>query len=154
MRLTYRGASYESNQPAIQSEAGEHSGSRHSEFDNAAGDLSGNYRGANWRHHYPRHIPVPQPAAQLNYRGVGYCIGDPIDVELMLLRGRNDRASTPTKEAISMVCTRKEVLDQLNDIHLANIRQSLERRLEVARAKDDQNLISLLEAEAKQMASP
>ncbi len=37
---------------------------------------------------------------------------------------------------------------QVNAIHRANMERSLQHRLEVARAKGDENLIRLLEAEA------
>jgi hypothetical protein len=44
------------------------------------------------------------------------------------------------------------VLDELASSHLNNIRRSLEHRLRVAKAKGDDNLVQLLEAESKQMA--
>jgi hypothetical protein len=145
MKLTYRGDNYESNPPALELTEGE---------------IGGKYRGANWRHHYPRHIPVPQPVVDLKYRGVDYCIGDPVDVEAVFLRRRHALASgeakrcaaaSATDEAMSTVSSRQEVMDKLTNTHLTNIRQSLEHRLQVAQAKGDQNLIRLLEVEAKQI---
>ncbi|EDZ94981.1 MAG: hypothetical protein P5702_08340 [Limnospira sp. PMC 1291.21] len=45
---------------------------------------------------------------------------------------------------------RKEV-NQLSQTHRANIQKRLEYRLEVARAKGDENLVRMLEAEMRQM---
>ncbi|NEQ81188.1 MAG: hypothetical protein F6K26_13345 [Moorea sp. SIO2I5] len=42
-------------------------------------------------------------------------------------------------------------MDQSRKAHLATMRQTLEHRLEVAKAKGDQNLVRLLEEESKQM---
>ena len=44
---------------------------------------------------------------------------------------------------------RQETLRQVAAAHRASIERSLQHRLEVARAKGDENLIRLLEAEAK-----
>lgn len=140
MELKYRGNSYEYNPPA---------------FELAEGETGGKYRGADWSHRYLKHIPVPQPVANLKYRGMAYCTGHPIDVEASLLRKQYVEA----EPAIADVATtadkpkqsRQEVMDELNYIHLNNIRRNLERRLEAARAKGDQNLICLLEAEMEQI---
>ncbi|PLZ30745.1 hypothetical protein CBP27_22845, partial [Fischerella thermalis WC542] len=48
MKLTYRGVDYESNPLAVEMTPGE---------------MGGKYRGQQWRRHYPRHIPIPQPVA-------------------------------------------------------------------------------------------
>lgn len=45
---------------------------------------------------------------------------------------------------------RKEV-NQLSQTHRANIQKRLEHRLEVARAKGDENLVRMLEAEMRQI---
>ena len=137
MELTYRGVNYKPNPPALELTEGE---------------IGGKYRGANWKHHYPRHIPVPQPMVDLKYRGVAYCTGDPVDVEAVFLRRRYASAeASATPEEMSTVGSRQRVMDKLTNTHLANIRQNLERRLQAAKAKGDRNLISLLEAEAKQI---
>lgn len=153
MKLSYRAVNYESNPPALELTESE---------------IGGKYRGANWRHHYPRHIPVPQPVVDLKYRGVAYSIGDPVDVEAVFLQRRYALAvsrkrygapseakrcalASATPEGTSAVSNRRQVMDKLNNTHLTNIRQSLEHRLQVARAKGDENLIRHLEAEAKQL---
>lgn len=45
----------------------------------------------------------------------------------------------------------REDVKRVADVHRANIQKRLEHRLEVARAKGDENLIRLLEAEMQQM---
>lgn len=44
---------------------------------------------------------------------------------------------------------RQEVVTQLRETHRANLQRSLQRRLEVARANGDENLVRKLEEEAK-----
>lgn len=139
MKLTYRGVSYKSNYPNL-------------ELTQGVGD---NYRGETWSQKYLRHIPVPQPKVDLKYRSVAYCTGDPIDVEAALLR-RNYEATTSTAAPVTTEeatnnSQRHQVLEELNNAHINNIRRSLEHRLEVARAKGDRNLIRLLEAEVEQI---
>lgn len=139
MNFTYRGVNYKPNPPALEL---------------TEGKIGGKYQGANWKDHYPRHIPVPQPQVDLKYRGVAYCTGDPIDVEAIRLQRRHtSAAASATKSATPTVSSRQKVMDELSDTHLANIRQNLEHRLQVAKAKGDQNLIRLLEAEAEQLYS-
>ena len=43
---------------------------------------------------------------------------------------------------------RHQVLTQTAQLHRVNLRKNIERRLEAARARGDENLIRLLEAEA------
>lgn len=44
---------------------------------------------------------------------------------------------------------RQEILTKAAQAHRASLQKNLQRRLEAARAKGDQNLIRLLEAEAE-----
>ncbi len=131
MKLTYRGVDYEHHPLAVEL---------------IPGETGGKYRGASWRHYYPRHIPVPQPVAELKYRGIPYCVGDAIDVEAMIRRKQHNttttKATSPRGETVGK---------QLTNTHLAHIRRNLERRLQVAKEKGDQNLISLLEDEERQL---
>ncbi|MFB2898769.1 hypothetical protein ACE1CI_38135 [Aerosakkonemataceae cyanobacterium BLCC-F50] len=46
---------------------------------------------------------------------------------------------------------KREDLQRVADVHRANIQRRLEHRLEVARAKGDDNLVQMLEAEMRQM---
>lgn len=43
---------------------------------------------------------------------------------------------------------RRQLSNQAAQLHKANLRKNLERRLEAAKASGDENLIKLLEAEA------
>jgi hypothetical protein len=47
---------------------------------------------------------------------------------------------------------RQEILTKTAETHRATLQKRLERRLEVARAKGDENLIHLLEAEANYLS--
>lgn len=134
MKLTYRGVSYEANNPIselIQSEVG------------------GKYRGVKWKPKYPRHIPVPPLAVDLKYRGINYSIGDPIDVEANLLHKRLDTLQTANEQAPAT--SRQRVNNEVNSAHIANMRNNLERRLQVAIEKDDKDLIRLLQIEARDL---
>jgi hypothetical protein len=137
MKFQYRGINHKSYIPAIEVMEGE---------------VGGQYRGTCWKHHYPRHIPTPQPIVGLKYRGASYCSGHPIDVEASILRRQYENKtiakSMPQETAIS---NRQKVLAKLNSTHTANILQNLEHRLQVAREKGDQKLIQMLEIEASQL---
>lgn len=141
MKLTYRGVSYEHNPAMLEVNEGE---------------IGGKYRGTSWKHHYPRHIPVPQPKIDLKYRGVAYCTGDPVDVEAALLRKNYAQATSQALNVTNEVelhhNSRQQVLVELNQAHLNNVRRSLEHRLQVAREQGDRDLIRLLEAEVEQIA--
>ena len=139
MELTYRGTNYKYNQPT-------------SEL--ITGETGGKYRGADWNRHYLRHIPVPQPVANLQYRGVNYCTGHPVDVEASLLRQQHAELATATQKQVNrqpQVKSRREVMDELNNTHLSNIRRNLEHRIQVAKAKGDRRLVQMLEAEVEQI---
>ncbi|HAX78537.1 MAG TPA: hypothetical protein DCY88_22570 [Cyanobacteria bacterium UBA11372] len=119
MKMSYRGVAYEYEPPTI---------------DMVEGEIGGKYRGQPWRCSYPRHIPVPQPALDLKYRGVAY--------------------STYGKAqpgAIAQTGNPRKVCPELAETHLANIRRRLEHRLQVAKDSGDQKLIRMLEAESKQL---
>jgi hypothetical protein len=133
MKLTYRGAQYEyepSNQEVTE------------------GEIGGNYRGQPWHVHYPKHIPVPHSIKNLTYRSVAYSTGRPVAAK--------SQAVTRLAAALennSIWSTRNpDVIDEAARIHLANIRSSLERRLAVAKAKGDENLVRMLEKESKQLS--
>ena len=48
-----------------------------------------------------------------------------------------------------MIKNRMEAAQKAREAHQVNIKRSLEQRLQVARAKSDENLIRLLEAEMR-----
>lgn len=119
MKLSYRGVAYENESPAI---------------DMVEGEIGGKYRGQAWRCSYPRHIPVPQPALDLKYRGVAH--------------SSYPKAQGSAIPQMSKAC---KVSPELAETHLANIRRRLEHRLEVAKSRGDDKLIRMLEAESKQL---
>jgi hypothetical protein len=134
MKLTYRGVDYEGT-PALEVTEGE---------------IGGTYRGQQWKSRYVRHIPEPAPVNNLRYRGIAYRTGNsttsvPKAVEQPLAARLRQTLVTRNK---------REVLDELTSNHMKNICRSLEHRLAVAKARGDDNLIQLLEAESKQMACP
>jgi hypothetical protein len=97
---------------------------------------------------YVRHIPEPLPLRNRQFRSVTYCTAQPTAAESTLTAPRVITVSDRT----SLSCKKRELLDELMNSHLQNIQRSLEHRLQVARAKGDQKLVQLLEAESKQMA--
>ncbi|KYC42163.1 hypothetical protein WA1_19430 [Scytonema hofmannii PCC 7110] len=132
MKLTYRGTHYEHSplNPEV-----------------IAGETGGKYRGKTWTQNYLRHIPQTQPVAELKYRGVAYSIGDPLDVELMMLSKQRSKDASVVESGSVKKCA-----NEIAKAHLTNIRRNLEHRLQVAKENGDQNLIRLLEDEAKQIA--
>lgn len=133
MKLTYRGVAYEANNPVSELTQGE---------------VGGKYRGAQWKPKYLKHIPVPPLAVDLKYRGNSYSLGDPIDVEANLLPKRFKGVKiTPEQVQAPIQLPANEV----NSTHLANIRNNLERRLQVAIEKGDEDLIRLLQIEAREL---
>lgn len=133
MKCCYRGVQYEKTPSTLEVTEGE---------------MGGTYRGQNWRLHYVRHIPEPPPTHDLKWRGVAYQTGKPSVVK-----------STPVESPMTMVGTRswflmnsrQKIFQQTRITHLKNICQSLEHRLEVAKAKGDQDLVRQLEKESEQV---
>jgi hypothetical protein len=125
---------------------------RGNKYDNASsflevreGDIGGTYRGQTWRSHYVRHIPEPAPVHDLRYRGVAYRIGQ---AAVAMPTAAEGRCTLP----VSHRREREKELDEVSRMHLSNIRRSLERRMQVAKAKGDEKLVRLLEQE--KMAFP
>ncbi|HIK32925.1 MAG TPA: DUF4278 domain-containing protein [Oscillatoriales cyanobacterium M59_W2019_021] len=125
MKLTYRGVTYEYN-PCPQ--------------DMTEGKILGRYRGRDWSLRYPRHMSVPQPIAQFQYRGVPYRTTATGDIQAV-------NTQTP---ALGNV--KQPTLSEVAKVHHAHLIQRLQRRLEVAKAQGDAQLVSLLEEESRQLA--
>lgn len=133
MKLTYRGVSYDYEPPTI---------------DMMEGELGGKYRGQPWRVSYPRHIPVPQPASALKYRGVSYQTGEVADAGTP---APATPAATVPVWAVSPRNASHAVVSEVSQIHRANICQNLERRIEAAKARGDRQLLQMLEQESQQL---
>lgn len=134
MKLTYRGVAYEYSPISVEMTPGE---------------IGGKYRGIPWRRDRAESVPMSQSFAQLKYRGVAYCVGDPQKIQ-----NKEDAISLQERYAATTqkIYNPFKSKDELTKTHLANIRKNLERRLELARQRGDTNLINLLEEEAKQIA--
>lgn len=132
MKLTYRGIKYEYAPLAVEVTAEE---------------IGGKYRGAEWKRHHSQHIPITHHAAELKYRGATYYSGNSEEVEELKQRKKlNFIFATGNK-----LFVRNQANNQLIQTHRANLRRDLQRRLEVAKQKGDENLIRILEDEANQL---
>ena len=133
MKLTYRGTNYENDISAVEM---------------VEGEIGGKYRGQNWNYRYPRHIPVPEQAYNLKYRGVEYNTKRTQEPEVVVAKTVVEpvRAIVPTR---AKACT---VVPDIATVHRTNLCNILDRRLQVAKAKGDERLLRLLESEAAQMA--
>ena len=113
------------------------------------------FQGTDWKQKYPRHIPVPQPKTDLKSPGIECSTDDLIDIEANQLRQNyivDDSVAVPRKNEVVLIKSkRQQALEELNNVHLNNLRRNLEHRLQVAREKGDENLIRLLEAEFEQI---
>lgn len=134
MRLSYRGAQYESELPTFQM---------------LEGDVVGKYRGQNLRlqYPYPKHIPVPQTPLDLKYRGIAYSTHRPMQVEDLIA----SQSATAASQVNPVQNVRQRVLKEVEETHRTNIYRSLERRLQVAKNLGDQRLIGMLESELQQI---
>jgi hypothetical protein len=128
MQLFYRGVNYEKTSLILEIKGG---------------DIDGKYRGREFSHQYPRHIPQMKPKFDLQYRGVAY------DKIVTPVEKSPHSVEVDNKHNICPVSIRKQIKieDNLSQIHLNNIRSNLERRIQVAKSKGDLNLIDLLEKE-------
>ncbi|MCW6035390.1 DUF4278 domain-containing protein [Spirulina subsalsa FACHB-351] len=134
MELCYRGVHYQ-RQPLS--------------LEVSEGELSGKYRGQSYNYRYPRHIPTLQTKPPLKYRGVAYQYCPMIQTENTLkaqLAAIAENCGNPAPVA------RLNRAQETAQVHLYNMRRNLEYRLQVARARGDQNLIGMLEKESRQLA--
>jgi hypothetical protein len=98
--------------------------------DMVEGEVAGKYRGQNWHYRYPRHIPVPKKYGGTNHTA------------------KRDTAAASAPAAVKS----SPIVQEVAQVHRANICSMLDRRQQVARAKGDERLLRLLEIESKQMA--
>jgi hypothetical protein len=130
MKLTYRGVCYEA-EPAT--------------LEVTEGEIGGTYRGQNWKFHYVKHVPEPQPVHDLKWRGVAYNTGKPVAIQpTATAQPQSERVVTPARRK------RVKAMDAATRTHLANIRSRLEHRLEIAKASGNKQLVQQLEEESKQ----
>jgi hypothetical protein len=134
MKLSYRGIHYDEDPLNL-------------EF--KEGTVVGKYRGQDWNYHYPRHIPQLQPKIFMQYRGVAYST-----CPLPKKEGCEEYLwESGIKSCRSYIPENSQVVNRdTGSIHLENIRRNLERRLQIAKANGDHNLVNLLRKECKQLS--
>lgn len=89
-------------------------------------------------------LPVSRPAAHLMYRGLAYTLNG----------GELSPAAVTTRAGVvskPRVQTKAAANAEFVTTHRSNLRSNVQRRLQVARERGDQNLVSLLERELQQI---
>ncbi|MDX2241907.1 MAG: DUF4278 domain-containing protein [Leptolyngbyaceae cyanobacterium bins.302] len=146
MKLTYRGASYEYNTSPLEVRESDIF-SRNWETQRRCQTLQENaypltYRGVRYTTDQVAtalSTPASRSTQALIYRGVKYA-RDP------------DGTTRLSTTQVSIPNTTAVVWKEVSRVHHENIRRNLERRLQAAKARGDQSLINLLEAESKELA--
>ncbi len=140
MKLSYRGVQYDHNPPMLEV---------------SESDILCRYRGRTHRYSYVRHLPFPQPRAELTYRGVAYQTDS---------HGQRQPASQPSRRSVfssfqdrltalsPLMSERQRLLREVAQSHSASIQDSLERRIAVARAQGNLLLLQQLEDEMSYLA--
>ena len=137
MKLCYRGVEYDYTPPVLEVTESE---------------ALGHYRGRPQRFSYVKHIPFPQPEADLRYRGANYHTNRQGQVEAAPAAQEVPKGSNFGPVFDSMATARRQLLQESARIHQDNIRRSLQHRIEVAQAQGDQSLIRQLQEEMHQLA--
>lgn len=144
MKLTYRGAEYDYNPLMLEVTESE---------------ITCRYRAQSSPYTYVRHVPIPQMAEKLTYRGVAYQTSRKGEV----LRADGTRPTSPSIAARLRVLrdklmgtsaasqARRQLLQESSALHQESMTRSLQHRLEVARAQGNQQLIQQLESEMHQV---
>jgi hypothetical protein len=135
MRLSYRGAQYQQQPTPV---------------DLIDSGISGQYRGQHYTVAYPRHISIPQPTATLKYRGTAYQTTATGGISPVPATVHPEMATNERAVAIPLPLKSQLRYLQANEaarVHLETIRQRLQHRIEVAKAKGDTTLLHELEKE-------
>ena len=144
MKLTYRGIEYDYNPPMLEV---------------TESKIDCRYRGQVARYTYVRHVPIPQPAERLTYRGVAYQTTRHGQIQQLTgeqLTEQTTRQGTLTglrRKLTGMspaAQARRELLQEASQHHKENIARSLQHRIEVAKAQGDDRLLQQLESEMRQ----
>ncbi len=144
MQLTYRGTQYEYNQSPLEVRENDvllnrGLSQRCKTLQEARYPLS--YRGVSYTTDQVVGLSTDhalQTAQNLFYRGASYLKHPNGSVEV-LAAGKTVRVRVPA-------------VSELSSVHTAHLRRNLERRLQSAKEQGDQHLITLLEAESKELA--
>ena len=140
MQLTYRGAQYDYNPRDAQADR------EATVFRALRPAYNLHYRGSVYTvdPNAEPSLKVPQHAAQLLYRGTVYALNGWTKPVVGL---QSSLSGAPKTSRFS----KKAGDTQLATVHRTNLHTNLQRRLQVARERGDQNLISLLEQELHQI---
>jgi hypothetical protein len=134
MKLTYRGVPYD--QAPVNLEVTE-------------GDIIGRYRGQSVRRHLPA-TSLERPEIEsmlLHYRGQGYQKLQPTVQGAVATVYQARAASCP----VPLSTLAKLMPQDVRQVHIENMRHSLEERIKSAQAKGDEHLVSLLQRESNQL---
>lgn len=137
MKLCYRGVSYDYTPPMLEVSESE---------------ILGQYRGRSLKFSYVKHVPFPQPKADLAFRGALYRTDTYGRVESASNTQNAVHRSKFTPVFDSMAAARRQLLQESAAVHQESIRRSLEHRLEVAQTQGDEELMHQLEDELHQIA--
>lgn len=139
MRLCYRGVEYDYNPPSLEVKEQE---------------LVGKYRGRPLHFNYVSHVPVPQPVADLTYRGVPYSTTAQGQVRpsTAIPEQRHSVFQGIRSADNSIMRARRYLLREAAESHRGNIQRTLQHRIEVARAQGNDMLLKQLEEEMHQLA--
>lgn len=141
MQLTYRGAHYDYNPRSAEAAR------ETNVFRAIRPSYNLHYRGSVYTvdPNAEPALPSIQPTSQLMYRGVAYTLN-------------GEERSTPAVQSRASVVSSKPRFqkkaarnEEFVMIHRSNLRTNVQRRLQVARERGDQNLVSLLERELQQI---
>ncbi|MEC4983028.1 MAG: DUF4278 domain-containing protein [Oscillatoria sp. PMC 1068.18] len=134
MKLSYRGIGYDRQSLSLEV---------------LEGEIIGKYRGQDIRAKYPRHIPQLQPKVYLQYRGIAYSKRPVVKCQALPLTQPNSTVDPCTFLSNQV---NRGISEEAAQIHLDNIRRSLERRMQVAKATGNQDLVRLLEQESQELS--
>ena len=133
MKLTYRGVTYEQSRCSLEMKEGE---------------ILGKYRGMPV-HERVLASPIERPemdSVELTFRGGSY-LSPQVKVAVRSQVAPLVAPSCPIRlPQLSQV-----ISPDLGNVHLQNMRNNLERRLQAARAKGDEQLIRLLQQESQEL---
>ncbi len=148
MKLTYRGVDYDYNPPVL---------------DVTESEVACQYRGQVATYTYVRHVPIPQPAEQLTYRGVAYQTtrqGQILQLDNSHTAAQATNAGhaginfanlrSKLMGASPAAAARRQLVQESSLLHRDNIARSLQHRLDVAKANGNDLLVQQLETERVQ----
>ena len=144
MKLAYRGIEYDYNPPMLEV---------------TKSDIALQYRGHAVQHSYVRHVPIPQAAERLTYRGVAYQSTRQGGIQQLEAQGTQQSAKSSVSLAglrskltgtSSAAQARRQLLQESSSLHKANIARSLQHRMDVAKAQGNDALVQQLESEMSQ----